>query len=253
MITLSNRLQIIADKIVEGSKIADIGSDHALLPSYLVEKGFVSFAVAGEINDGPLEAAKKQVTQKHLQHKIDVRKGNGLSVLNPNEVDTIIIAGMGGSLITQILSQGSTALIGVRQLILQPNVGEEIVRRWLFEHDWYLLEENIVFEDGKVYEILHAKKEKKAVELNQSLYSLDSLACKPFLSVDLLFRMGPHLTRNPSAPFYLKWKREMEKWRKICMRLSHSTLETSKQKLTAFQQDIDEMRRVLDCLQKVKP
>lgn len=257
MVVLSERLKLIADKVPKESRIADIGSDHALLPVYLAEQKMINFAIAGEVNSGPLEAAKQQVKLAGLNDIIEVRKGNGLAVLQTNEVDVITIAGMGGGLITQILSEGFSKLDNVKQLVLQPNVGEELVRMWLYKHDWYLIQEDIVLEDNKIYEVLNAVKVEKAANLNRELYSLHKFFeavpdCAHLLSKERLFRMGPRLFSQSSDVFFLKWEREIEKLQKICGKLSRSRLDSSKAKLKQFQQEISDIKEVLSCLQKAK-
>src|SRR5690554_6840208 len=104
-VKLSKRLAMIAGQIPIGDRVADIGSDHAHLPVYLAQQGLIEYAIAGELNEGPFLTACKQVQQANLEHKVSVRHGDGLSVLRANEVDTIVIAGMGGSTMVSILEQ----------------------------------------------------------------------------------------------------------------------------------------------------
>lgn len=94
---LSRRLEKIASYVPDQAVLADIGSDHALLPVYLVQNGKIAAAVAGELNDGPYLAARKQVDGTGTQDRISVRKGDGLSVLRRGEADTVVIAGMGAA------------------------------------------------------------------------------------------------------------------------------------------------------------
>ena len=108
MIKLSRRLQTIADQVTQGARVADIGSDHALLPVYLIQSGRCPSAIAGELNTGPFQAARKQTAEAGLKTVIEVRQGDGLSVLEPGEADTVTIAGMGGSLMADILEAGGT-------------------------------------------------------------------------------------------------------------------------------------------------
>src|SRR5690606_28166691 len=112
------------------------------------------------------------VANAGLTSRIDVRRGNGLEVLRPMEADTVTICGMGGALIRSILETGyeQGKLEGVKQLILQPNVGEDTVRIWLLENDWLLQDESILEEDGKIYEVLHAVKGDEAILFNERLY-----------------------------------------------------------------------------------
>ncbi|MCL6458954.1 MAG: class I SAM-dependent methyltransferase, partial [Gorillibacterium sp.] len=189
MIKLSKRLQMIADHVPSESRLADIGSDHALLPVYLVTQGKVPFAVAGEVNPGPFQAAVKQVQAAGLEQIIRVRKGDGLAVLEPEEVNVVTIAGMGGSLIASILASSTDKLRHVERLILQPNVAEDQVRRFLIDHHWLLIDEEIIEEDGKIYEILVAIRHPQADSLNAALYRPQVFGA---ITADyqLLMRMG---------------------------------------------------------------
>lgn len=247
-VKLSRRLMKIAEKVPSGSRIADIGSDHALLPVYLVQQGKVKYAVAGEVNEGPYESARQQVANAQLQSSVDVRLGDGLAVIRPEEVDTVIIAGMGGSLIVHILSSGQDRLHGVHRLVLQPNVGEETVRRWLDREGWRLIEEEIVEEDGRIYEILVAE---SAANDDLQLYpEVARLRCGLDVSRDMLFRFGPYLLRNTPAEWYAKWEQEAMKLESICRRMDRSAADQSKVKQAELRRQIEEIREVVICLQQ---
>jgi tRNA (adenine22-N1)-methyltransferase len=254
MVKLSERLTLIAEQVVEGSRVADIGSDHALLPTYLVQQGKVTFAVAGEVNPGPYEAAQKQVKEAGLEQHIHVRRGDGLAVLRPDEVDTITIAGMGGSLMVNILTADASKLTGVTRLVLQPNVGEENVRRWLVQNDWILEKEIIIEEDGKIYEMMTALKSDQAAELNQDMYRrLSHLACGIKVDQDLLYLLGPMLMQEANSTFMKKWNSELEKLERIHATVGQSQLEASKAKAVEISLQIARLKEVLRCLQKARP
>ncbi|MEJ9270528.1 tRNA (adenine(22)-N(1))-methyltransferase TrmK [Geobacillus stearothermophilus] len=197
---LSKRLATVASFIPKGAVLADIGSDHAYLPGYACLHGYVSKAIAGEVADGPLRSAQQQVEKTGLSDRISVRKGDGLAVIAPGEVDCITIAGMGGSLITRILDEGKEKLVGVQRLILQPNIGAELIRRWLFDHGWELIAERILKEDGQIYEVLVAER---------------GDARRPYRHLEAELLLGPFLRRENSEVFREKWQRELLHWKRI--------------------------------------
>lgn len=250
------RLTKIAEQIPAGSRLADIGSDHALLPVFAVRQGWVTSAIAGEVNQGPLDAAQRQVNEAGLGHIIEPRLGNGLAVLQPGEVDVITIAGMGGALIVTILSEGIDKLEGVSRLVLQPNVGEEFVRRWLLEHGWFLSSEQIMEEDGRTYEILTADRLNDAAQRNEQLYRPCQFTHPEGWVVELtgerLLQFGPYLLEQDSPIFIEKWKQEISKLEKVAASVSRSDNDESRLKAAALQQQIKLVKEVLSCLQKDK-
>ena len=262
MITkLSDRLLTIAGLVQDGARVADIGSDHALLPVYLVSKGQCPSAIAGELNQGPYEAARRQVREAGLTQKIDVRKGNGLAVVTPGETDSVTIAGMGGHLIATILEEGRIAgkLEQVSELVLQPNVGEDAVRHWLTKHDWALTDEQILEEDGKIYEVLRATRAEDAALHNGELYKSSNLPVGTHSNisdaeaVELLYRLGPHLLAAPNEVFYLKWNSELRKMDRICTQMEQSEAEEAAVRAKQFRLEMAQIEEVLACLRKDKP
>ncbi|MFE4896124.1 tRNA (adenine(22)-N(1))-methyltransferase [Peribacillus butanolivorans] len=205
---LSMRLERVAIHIPKGSILADIGSDHAYLPCYAVSNGLCDQAIAGEVVEGPYQSARKQVAITGLQDKIEVRKGNGLEVLNPDEATCITIAGMGGTLISSILESGKEKLGKAERLILQPNVGAANVRNWLIDNGWALTGEEILEEDGKIYEILIAEKGDplQPYRVNKQ--------------IGLMF--GPFLTKQFSDTFIKKWQLEKRHLERIIEQLDES-------------------------------
>ncbi|MFD1953339.1 tRNA (adenine(22)-N(1))-methyltransferase [Paenibacillus thailandensis] len=256
MLKLSNRLQAIAEFVTPGNRVADIGSDHALLPAFLVQSGKAPSAIAGELNQGPLLAARKQVAAAGLAQRIDVRQGDGLSVIGPNETDTVTIAGMGGALMRDILEAGyrDGKLEGVKELVLQPNIGEELVREWLLRREFALLAERILEEDGKIYEILHAAKNGGSHPDGRKLYDrewLGAQVAEPLLS-SVVMKMGPYLLRSPNEVFFKKWNSELKKMNRIAEQLSQSELPEAGKKLAALKSEIAAIEEVLRCLQTDK-
>lgn len=164
MLNISERLARIASHVPQGAKMADIGSDHAYLPLHLAQKGQIASAIAGELNEGPFRGAERNVRSRGYSDRITVRKGNGLAVIEPGEVDVITVAGMGGGTIREILSAGEEKLAGVQRLVLSPQGDSEGLRRWLGEHGWKILDEEMLVEDEKMYEIVVAERGEMAVD-----------------------------------------------------------------------------------------
>ncbi|MBD2869501.1 tRNA (adenine(22)-N(1))-methyltransferase [Paenibacillus arenilitoris] len=254
---LSRRLQAVADYVTSGHRMADIGSDHAMLPVYLLQAGKCPSAVAGELNKGPYEAARKQVADAGLNERLAVRQGNGLAVVRAGETDAVTIAGMGGSLMRDILETGRKEgkLEGVKELVLQPNVGEELVREWLFEQGWYLKAESIVEEDGKIYEIMHAVKSEDAAARNAELYDGRFLPLELSREAGraLLMRMGPHLLRSPQPALFTKWRGELHKLERIWWQMGDSELPEAARKRERYREEMNRLEEVLQCLPTVKP
>ncbi len=256
MIKLSLRLQQIANYVTEGARVADIGSDHALLPVFLLQSGKSPSAIAGELNKGPYQAARKQAADAGLSSRLDVRQGDGLAVLRAGEADTVTIAGMGGHLMRDILEAGNVEgkLADVQELILQPNVGEDAVRMWLLDRGWYLQDEAILEEDGKIYEVLRAIKHPDATNKNSALYdpSLLPIELDDFTKKSILLRMGPYLLHKNNPILVKKWRSELVKFERICKQLSESELEESANKLVQFRLEIKVIEEVLACLPMAK-
>jgi len=243
-LTISKRLQAIAALCPQGSRVADIGSDHALLASYLLTEKIASFVIAGELNEGPYQAALRQINTLQAKDRASVRKGNGLAVLAPGEVDVVCIAGMGGQLIASILQEGRDKLAQVKRLILQPNVGEDTVRQWLLENGWQLADEQIIEEDGIIYEILVAEQGDPLTP-----YKVHN----PERTLAELLQIGPVLWAKKPPVLIKKWQREREKWEKILAQIEQSKRNETKEKENEIKQKLEWIEGVIRCLQTDKP
>lgn len=151
---LSRRLATLAQHVPRNSVVADIGTDHAYLPVYLVRAGICPRAVASDLNSGPIESARQTVCSYGLEEKIDIRQGDGLEILKPGEVDVVILAGMGGKLIARILEKGPEVLKSVSRLVLQPNNNAGVLRSWLVENNWGIVDEQLIQENRKLYPLI---------------------------------------------------------------------------------------------------
>lgn len=158
-IRLSNRLSALASLVSKGHRLADIGTDHGYIPIYLCQTGIIPSAIAMDIGKGPLQQATAHIKQQGLSSRIRTRLSDGLTALQPGEADTILIAGMGGGLVMKILSQGTHALTGSEELILQPQSEIAQVRAYLRTHGFRILEEEMILEDGKYYPMMKVVQE----------------------------------------------------------------------------------------------
>lgn len=167
---LTDRLLKIADLVTKGKKIADIGTDHGYIPVYLLNKGHVDFAILADVNKGPLENARSEVRHNNLTDKVDLRLGSGIEVLNENEVDEVIIAGMGGILISELLEAKKSVAHNLDKLILQPMQAQDELRKYLLNNGYEILDEVLVKEDFRIYEIIVAKYTSKNTVVDDEIY-----------------------------------------------------------------------------------
>ncbi|WP_337584774.1 class I SAM-dependent methyltransferase, partial [Phascolarctobacterium succinatutens] len=116
---IDRRLETIANLVPQGCVLADIGTDHAYLPVWLLEKQRIARAIAGDIAAGPCQAARTTVAQYGQHEHVEVRQGSGLKVLSPGEADCIAIAGMGASTIISILEDDMEVAQSAELLVLQ--------------------------------------------------------------------------------------------------------------------------------------
>ncbi len=151
---LTPRLFAISDLVTPGAAVIDVGTDHAYVPIYLVkEKGAVC-ALATDVHDGPIRRAEENIQKFGLTDKIKTQKANGLQGVDYTKYDTIIIAGMGGILISDILE--NTKSLEEKTLLLQPMTATMELRKYLNEHGFSVLTERIVQEEEKLYVVLKA-------------------------------------------------------------------------------------------------
>lgn len=229
MTLLSKRLQAVYQMVDNNTRVADIGSDHAYLPVELIEQNVATYAIAGEVAVGPMSRSKEDVDKFGLTDKIDVRLGDGLAVIKEaDKIDTVTIAGMGGILIQNILSHATVEQLShVQTLILQPNIGEPLVRHWLAENNFQIVDEDIVEEDRHVYEIIKATKVSTPVDLT-----------------DAQFLMGPVLIQKQTPTFVAKWQHKLNSFHKAVVNMQNAK-HIDQSKIDAMNQDIKYIEEIL--------
>lgn len=153
-IKLSNRLQAVARQIPAGLRVADVGTDHGYLPVYLVVNDIAPKVIASDRGKRPLDSARQLISLLSLENQIDVRLGDGLSVLQSDEAEVICLAGMGGVAIKEIISAGLPLAQAAKRLVLQPQRNVPAVRRFLVANGFKIVAEDLAEDDGFYYEII---------------------------------------------------------------------------------------------------
>lgn len=164
---LSRRLQTVADMVIPGNRVADIGCDHAYIAIYLIKNKISPFVVAMDINQGPLDRARENIEKYMVADKISIRKSDGLQMLNAGEVDTILMAGMGGRLMSQILASQMNVVSAAKELVLQPQSEIYELRKTLNEWGFVIVNENMLKEDGKYYFVMKIKIDSSSINSDE--------------------------------------------------------------------------------------
>uniref|UniRef100_UPI000AFEBE17 class I SAM-dependent methyltransferase n=1 Tax=Clostridium sp. NkU-1 TaxID=1095009 RepID=UPI000AFEBE17 len=159
---LSKRLETIASFVPEGSRIADIGTDHGYIPIHLVQEGKAKHAIAMDVREGPLLRAQAHIQEAGLQTQVEVRLSDGLLKLEENEADCVVIAGMGGELMIHILEAGRDLWESIPYWVLSPHSELDKVRRFLEEQEFFIERETMIKEEGKYYTVMGISRETRA-------------------------------------------------------------------------------------------
>lgn len=229
-IKLTARLQKIADQVAIGHRVADIGTDHGYIPIYLLKSGISPFAIATDVNKQPLKRAENNIAANNLIHKIETRLGNGLSVLKLEEVDTVIVAGMGGILISELLDASGEIAQSSGSLILQPMQAQLELRKYLVGNNFIIEKDILVKEDDYIYEIIVAKSGEQKV------------------SDPIYYEIGFHIKDNPRplATEFINKKIKITK--KIIRNISENASGSLDKKLKEMDEKLKKLEEVLLCL-----
>lgn len=151
--SISKRLETIANLVTPGYRAGDIGTDHGFVPIYLIRNQISPFVIAADLSAGSLEKAKQNVLRAGLEDSIECRISDGLSSILPGEVDSIILSGMGGILIDRILRSGVEVVRSAKELILSPHRNPELITQFAMEHHFRIIYDEIIFDKKKYYHI----------------------------------------------------------------------------------------------------
>lgn len=221
------RLRVLGDMLIRGEAAADIGADHALLSIFLVKENIVPWIIASEFTDGPYFRLSQAVQNSPVKDRIIVRQGDGLEVLATGEVENVIIAGMGGDTIVNILSADWQKAGSFRRFVFQPMSRAAILRQALTIQGWAIIDERLVREHGRFYNIIASRPGNKPYELSP-----------------LQMELGPLILKNSS-----KYKREYiktswEKYDKIYRSLLKSR-KINKVEIESYRKLLMELEEIL--------
>ncbi|MCI2048343.1 MAG: class I SAM-dependent methyltransferase [Lachnospiraceae bacterium] len=197
-IRLSNRLTAVAGMVTPGSRLCDVGCDHAWVPVFLAEEGRIPHAIAMDVAEGPLGRARENIRKAGLSDCIEARLSDGLTAYVPGEADSLVIAGMGGILMASILEKEPGKTASFREIILGPQREFALLRSRLRGMHLGITGEKLIREDGKFYPILYCVPGAAGVSAG--------------LPQRIEDRFGPSLLagKDPVLPYYLDRQREIE-------------------------------------------
>ena len=223
---LSKRLRTSVGMCMPCGTAADIGTDHGFVPIALLQEKRAEKCIAADINAGPLARAREHICAAGLGDSCEFRQGSGLSVLREDEAELVVIAGMGGLLIREILREGRGKLGAAKQLVLSPHTDVPAVRRTLAELDFGICDEAVIQEDGKFYTVISA--------VPGSL---------PLTEEELLY--GPVLLRKRPPAFLRQLRQKLRKEEEILKKIRYSDKEDSMPAAAAHGQEAERLRRIL--------
>lgn len=232
-VVLSGRLKALADMVTPGKSVVDVGCDHGFVSIYLVQQGHSPKVLAMDVRTGPLSRAQEHIAAYGLENYISTRLSDGLLEYQDGEAQSLVCAGMGGRLMTRILTESREKARGLEELILQPQSELPEFRRFLRDEGYELLDENILCEDGKYYFLMKVR------------YS-GRVAAAQEAEAELYERYGELLLkrRHPVLREYLKMSQENLK--QIAVTLAANENERAQKRLTELKTELNALRRALE-------
>ncbi len=227
---LSNRLKVISDFVGDNAVVADIGTDHGYIPIYLAKEGRIKHVLACDVNKGPLDKARMNIKRYGVEDYVETRLSDGLEKLEKNEVDTLIIAGIGGLLTEKIMERGKEILVTIDQLILSPHSDIDIVRKKLHSLGYRIRDEKLMKDEGKYYYIMDAVRgeDKKYDKIH--------------------YKYGKILIETKSPLLREILENKAEKFQQVIKQLVLQNTERSLERRKEIQEELEEIGEVLTCL-----
>lgn len=230
----SKRLEMIISMVPPCRQAADIGTDHGFLPVALVSRGRALSAVASDIRKGPLSRAMAHVREAGLVREIDCRLGPGLTTLAPGEADVIVIAGMGGILMRQILLDDRDTACSASSLVLSPHTDPDLVRKTVTELGFGIEDEEMTEEEGKFYTVMRCVPRKGPADTEE----------KPLSEEEL--RYGPVLLKKRPDAFLQFLRAEEVRLERIRTKLQEASGEAKDAGIEKVGSQIGQIRRILE-------
>lgn len=228
---LSRRLETVISFVPARSRVADVGTDHGYVPIRLIEDGIAEHAIAMDVREGPLLRAKEHIAQYEMEDRIETRISDGLAGLKPGEADAVILAGMGGELMLQILRDGSHVREQISCFVLSPQSELELFRRGLEELGLVIRREAMVYEDGKYYTVMAA--ENGRMHYEQSFR----------------YRYGDCLIRQKSETLKRFLEQEEQKLETICRQLAAQDTRRADERLAEIRGELSQIKETYDAMQ----
>lgn len=225
---MNKRLTKICNFIEKNSIVADIGTDHGIVPLYLSENGISKKIIATDISANSLSKLNEKLELNDNIDNIETRVSDGLDCILVYEVDTLIISGMGGILVKNILEKNINVAKTIRTLILSPNNSLDLLRRYLFENGFLVVDEDDAFENGKYYQILK-------VRLGKDYYYNEN---------EYVF--GKHILRKKSVNLYDFLTKEHKKYKNIVLGIENNS--ENKERIVELNEKINLMGSIIDDL-----
>jgi tRNA (adenine22-N1)-methyltransferase len=238
---LSDRLLCISNFLPACTCIADIGTDHGYIPIHAIQTGKCKHAIASDIRKGPILVARKNISLYGLENEIETRVGPGLSTLKKGEADVILIAGMGGNMIADILEQELELASEAKAIIMQPVQYPEELRKYLFLHEFDIIDEELSKEGNKYYHIIRAAKAKNN-HFNKQNYEAYNKEVFYYIGIELMNKKHPLLLD------YVNFK--LKRIDIILKELVHSENIEKKNELSTLKNQFKEVKACLKAVEK---
>ena len=243
-------MQKMADMVGENDVVADLGTDHGYIPIWLMQNAACRDVILTDINSGPLEKARENISKYIPERAFDLRQGSGISVLRPGEADTVIIAGMGGILIRDILADEPEKTKSISAFILQPRNHSDVLRKWIEETPWLsVTDESLAKEAGKLCEIIAVKNISGGIEdenrTEKERRDLKELQAKLAIPDQMTWEipLSYFTGQKPYALEFLKNKIDIEQ--AISRRIIQNGMtETSKRRLKECRARLEALKRI---------